>query len=209
MYYSTDSLTGFRATATDGELGKVLGFAFDDRTWKVPRLIVRASWLPSHVVMADAYAVKLVDGAKRRIFFDLTKDELRRQPDIHQLPPVHKLGAEATSLRDTSEVIGYRIEATDGTVGQLGDVVVDTRKWRVHELVVREGWLLRSSRAAAPEWVAAIDSAAKQVKLRVDREAVLSARAFNPEAPVNTTHETRVVDYTGKTHLAKREEVVS
>ena len=65
-----------------------------------------------------------------------------------------------------------------------------------------------SSRLCSPpKWVGAIDWATKQVKLQVDRETVRSSRVFDLKAPVNTTRETRVVDYTAETHLAKREEV--
>ncbi|MFT4839743.1 MAG: sporulation protein YlmC with PRC-barrel domain [Planctomycetota bacterium] len=223
MYYSTDAITGFRATATDGELGKVLGFGFDDQTWEVSCVIVRAGWFPGHVVMVDSKSVKMVDGAKKRIFFDLTKEGLRNQAAIDSNPPVHKLEerlqsgrsdaspsqaqVESTHLRNTSVVIGYRAEATDGGVGKVCDIIVDTKAWRVHELVVREGRLFGTLRALAPQWAIAIDWATKQVKLLVDKEAVRSSPVFDPKAPVNTTRETRVVDYNAETHLAKREEV--
>ncbi|MFT4514637.1 MAG: sporulation protein YlmC with PRC-barrel domain [Planctomycetota bacterium] len=227
MLYSTDAITGFLAAATDGELGKVLGFGFDDQDWTVPYVIVRAGWLPGRVVMVDSKSVKMVDGANKRILFDLTKDELRHEPDIHSEPPVHKLEesvqlgrhsgedlmvkhkerVEATNLRNTSEVIGYTAEATDGKAGKVSDVVVDTKAWTVHALVVRQGWLFRTHRTASPKWVRAIDWATKEVKICVDWATIRSSPVFNLKAPVNKTHETRVVDYTAESHLQQREDV--
>lgn len=225
MYYSTNALTGYEATATDGDLGKVLGFGFDDRSWQVPYVIVRAGWIPGRVVMVDADKVTVVDGEKQRIYFDLTGAEMRAQADIHDRPPVHlveeharKQSEEATaeallaqargsSLRNSSEIVGYVVDALDGRAGKVTDLIVDTRSWSVHQLVLRRGWF-HGQVFVPTHRIMNIESEGRRVALRVDREEAWQGRRFDEKALVNTTQETRVVDYRANTHLVAREEFV-
>jgi sporulation protein YlmC with PRC-barrel domain len=44
-----------------------------------------------------------------------------------------------THLRSALDVAGYEIEATDGTVGRVTELVVDDKDWAVKELVVETG----------------------------------------------------------------------
>ena len=213
MYFSTEAITGFRCTAADGDLGKILGFGFDTEKWRVRCLFVRLGWLPGHVVLVDPESVRMVDGAKRRVHLDLTVDELRRHPATRRnWSTVGAAGrqngsAGARQLRNTSEITGLRAVATDGDAGKISDLVVDTNSWRIRELIVRDGWLFRSHRAVPPQWVETIDWDARRLTFEVTRGAIQSSPSYDVEAPVNTTRETRVVDYAARTHLSRREEM--
>jgi len=214
MYYSTKAIKGFKATAKDGAIGKIAGFCFDEHTWKLPYVMANTGWFGGHVISIDPGSIKMIDGSKRRVYFDATRAELMEHTgESSAAEREEKQGgrldtkAEVTGLRDSSAVIGYRAAAIDGPAGKVADLIIDTKHWQVHEVVIREGLLLRRQHAISPQWIASIDAEAREMKLDVNRETLGSSRRFDPAAAVNTTLETRVVDYKANTHLESREEV--
>jgi hypothetical protein len=60
-----------------------------------------------------------------------TKEEVEVRRQFHHRDDKH--------LRSTQAVTGYRIEATDGTIGQVTGFLVDDRSWEIRELVVEAG----------------------------------------------------------------------
>ncbi len=66
MLHITSALKGCRLELTDGSLGKVDDFLFDDRTWKIRWLVVdTGSWLSGHKVLLHPSAIKEADPDER------------------------------------------------------------------------------------------------------------------------------------------------
>lgn len=81
--------------------------------------------------------------------------------------------ASESHLRSSEEVIGYAIEASDGTVGHVEDLLVDDGSWSVAELVVdTRNWLPGRNVLVSPSAVEGIDWKARQVRLRMRREEI-------------------------------------
>lgn len=77
------------------------------------------------------------------------------------LPHPEELGIDrqqsAPGLRSTLEMLGYRVEARDGTVGRLSDLVVDDETWSVRYLIVHtRAWLQGRHVLVMPDWIHAI-----------------------------------------------------
>src|SRR5689334_3805100 len=77
--------------ASDGRLGRVEQCYFDDQSWVLRFLIVRAgSWLAGRRVLLPPWSVKSVDWPHRQFTLSLTRDELRNLPPMHDVAPVSK-----------------------------------------------------------------------------------------------------------------------
>ena len=66
MFRDLEILTGSRVIATDGEIGKVTDFLFNDQSWTIGYLVVDVrSWLIRRDVVLAVAAVKKSDWSKK------------------------------------------------------------------------------------------------------------------------------------------------
>ena len=83
MLRNTESITGFRMLAEDGEIGEVEEFYFDDNSWKVRYLVVNTGgWLAGRRVLISPAALKEPDWERRVFPVALTREQVRLSPDI-------------------------------------------------------------------------------------------------------------------------------
>jgi len=83
MLRNINSLIGHKIQATDGELGKVDEFYFDDRTWDIRYMVVKTgSWLSERKVLIVPAAMKAPDWKSKTFPVALTREQVRNSPDI-------------------------------------------------------------------------------------------------------------------------------
>lgn len=91
MLSNAGHLKGFVIHATDGELGTVDQFYFDDETWAVRYLIVETGgWLGGRPVLISPYSVVHTDWQARRLDVALTKKQVENSPDVEMHRPVSR-----------------------------------------------------------------------------------------------------------------------
>ena len=86
------SLQGFDIQGTDGSIGTVSDFLFDDKTWALRWLVVdTGTWLIERKVLIHPSAIKAptYEGG-RRLAVSLTKAQIEDSPDIHNDAPVSR-----------------------------------------------------------------------------------------------------------------------
>jgi sporulation protein YlmC with PRC-barrel domain len=91
MQRNINSLIGYNLEGTDGEIGKVTDFYFDDDTWTIRYLILQTgNWFSGRDVLISPEAlVKSI--WKPGIFpVNLTKDQILNSPDIDTDKPVSR-----------------------------------------------------------------------------------------------------------------------
>ena len=89
MLNVVSSLKGFDIQATDGSLGTVSDFLFDDSTWKVRWLVVdTGKWLTGRKVLVHPSAVGHADYGSQELTVALTRTQVTDSPDIAQDRPV-------------------------------------------------------------------------------------------------------------------------
>jgi hypothetical protein len=114
-------------------------------------------------------------------------------------PPRALEHLENRHLRSFSEVRGYRIEAVDGSIGHLADLIVDTDRWPIRYAVVDTGnWLLSRPVLVALGWIERIDWSASMVRIDLAKEKIAESPAFDPLEPVNRDYEKRLYDFYGR-----------
>jgi hypothetical protein len=84
-------LKGLVIQATDGELGTVDQFYFDDETWAIRYLTVETGgWLDGRQVLISPHSVSEVDWPAKRLDVTLTKAQVQNSPDINTHHPVSR-----------------------------------------------------------------------------------------------------------------------
>lgn len=91
MQHTIDSLTGFKMNATDGEIGEVKEFYFDDETWDIRHVIVETGgWLSSRKVLIAPQALLSPDWENKNFPVNLTQEQIKTSPLIDTDKPVSK-----------------------------------------------------------------------------------------------------------------------
>ena len=96
MLQNAWKLKGFYIQATDGKIGRVDDFYFDDITWSVRYVVVdTGNWLSGHEVLLSPVALSGIDHQKRCIKISFTRDYVAAAPDAEsQLPVTRQWEAE-------------------------------------------------------------------------------------------------------------------
>jgi hypothetical protein len=77
--------------ATDGELGTVKEFYFDDESWGIRYLVVKTgNWLSGRHVLISPISVVRTDWHANSLHVALTKKQVENSPDIHTHQPVSR-----------------------------------------------------------------------------------------------------------------------
>jgi uncharacterized protein YrrD len=180
MVHSIQQRYGEKLRATDGEIGYVRDFYFDDKTWTIRYLVAdTGGWLSGRQVLISPRALGHLYPEGNVILVNLTREQIEKSPSIDEHKPVSRQQEEEfhrhygypyyaeawplwglagypvivppppvaegerergdARLRSARFVKGYKIEATDGVVGELADYRVDGRTWIIREIVVECG----------------------------------------------------------------------
>jgi hypothetical protein len=167
MLHKIKDLQGDALHAEDGEVGSVDDLYFDDEDWDVRYLVVNTRrWIPGRRYLVSPIAIDrerpLVAGDIR---VDLTREQIAACPTV----------ADA-SLRSSAEVIGCGIEARDGAIGSVADLVVDDETWEITDVLVdSRQWLPGKLLLISPAVIERIDWPEKKMHLRLAREDILQA----------------------------------
>jgi len=84
-------LTDYKLCATDGEIGKVREFYFDDRTWTIRYLVAETgSWLSEQQVLISPYALDPANTADKIIPVHMTRAQIEKGPALATDRPVSR-----------------------------------------------------------------------------------------------------------------------
>jgi hypothetical protein len=198
-------LEGLTLTALDGHAGRIKDVYFDDETWQVRYLVADTSPWPTgiHVAIPPRH-VAAIDVKQNRIEVDLTRLEIERNPVLDSALPVSAQlrttgvsaigrpmywgfgagGAPAREalrdahLRSARYVTGFRVQATDGQLGHVIDLLVNDEDWTIPYLMTdTTHWRMGRPRLLSTGCVERIELAAPQVLTRISREEIESAPA--------------------------------
>ena len=84
-------LKGYAIDASDGRIGTVSDFLFDDQTWKMRWLVADVgTWWSGHKVLIHPSAIDGVDHELREVGLSLTKERIKGSPDAREDEPVSR-----------------------------------------------------------------------------------------------------------------------
>lgn len=201
----------------DGPLGDLTDLLFELPSWIAPYGGIRrrnrsagedAALLPTELLEAAATGgASFATSAGRAVFARApalpTEGELTRAEEVErrrvsdralrggdpaELPP-----APGSALHGLKALMGGRLHAFDGDIGNVTDALVEVAPWHVRYLVVATHARPSPSHVVlATAWVASIDWGAVRVTAEVDRETVRTSPAYDPERPVHPEYAARL-----------------
>ena len=227
MLRSAAEMFGYHVYASDGEIGQVCNFFFDDRLWVVRYLVVETgSWLKSRRVLVSTTALGQPDWSRWVFPVGLSREQIQNSPDIDADMPVSRQqelamsfyygwpsywslsGVPATApvetagdptLRSMREVRGYRIQAGDGEIGHVEDFILDDQSWALRYIVVEtRNWLPGKKVLVNPDWIGQVSWSAGEVAVNLQREAIASAPEYGPSPWVDRLYEIQLYRHYGR-----------
>ena len=255
MFQSVNELKGQVIHASDGELGTVDHFLFDDESWTIRYLVVETGKLLGRKVLISPISIDRkhkTDG----LALSLTKEQIRNSPGIDTDKPVSRqhetqyfnyygypyywggpglwggtaypIGHPATTgslgypdrtsgytgtaatarpqpakeedphLRSTKEVIGYYIEASDGSIGHVEDFLIDNENWAIRYMVVDTvNWRPGKKVVVAPQWIKDVSWMESRVYVNLSRKRIKNAPEYDPAAIVDREYEVKLYEHYG------------
>ena len=91
---SCDEVVGYDIVATDGSIGEVDDFVFDDQNWAIRHLVVDTrKWLPGKRVLLSPADIDHVSWEEREVRVKVTRDAVRDAPEYESS---HRAGSDVT-----------------------------------------------------------------------------------------------------------------
>ena len=91
MLRTLNDLQDYAIRATDGDIGHIADFYFDDEAWVIRYLVVdTGNWLSSRKVLISPIAIGRPDWTAKVLPVSITKEQVRDSPDIDADKPVSR-----------------------------------------------------------------------------------------------------------------------
>jgi hypothetical protein len=91
MLQNVKQLYGNKLRASDGDIGHVSDFYFDDQSWALRYLVAdTGSWLPGRQVLLSPHAFGNVHHAGKHLLVNLTRKQIESSPPIESHKPVSR-----------------------------------------------------------------------------------------------------------------------
>ena len=157
MLHAADTLRRMTIHATDGELGRVTEFYFDDTTWTVRYFVVRTgSWLAGRDVLLTPAVIEACDWHRPELRVSLTMDQVRDSPDVSTARPVSRL-QEIEYLRYYDQPPYWMLGADVGGAAVALDAAMRTAATEAEAAGAEPPTHLRSSQEVAGYRLEALD----------------------------------------------------
>jgi hypothetical protein len=207
MLYLAKQMYGALVEATDGKLGKLVDFLFDDRDWSIKNLVLDAgTWLNSRRVTLPPDLIRHKAWSDHRLMIaGLTRDQVLKSPNVE----THVTVGDATRLetatimdwglywihildhpwqvtddphiRNTEEMTGYHLHETDGRIGHVADFLIEDETWKIRFLEAdTRNWWPGKHVLVAPERIESIEGANRIVRVNLTRDALVHAPVYHP-----------------------------
>jgi len=187
MLRRLNDLEGYPIEATNGAIGQVTDFLFDDESWVVRYLVVQTGeWLSNRSVLISPIAIGQPVWSYRTLRVPMTTDQVRNSSDADTNKPVSLQSdlaparKDASHLRSANAVRHYHIEANDGGIGHVQGLLLDEDTWAIRYLIVdTSNWWLGHKVLIAPQWIHGVSWSERTVSINLTREAIKGSPPYD------------------------------
>jgi hypothetical protein len=139
-------------------------------------------WGSSGLWGVGAYPTSLSPGMWRGV----PERPAEKAPDVH--------------LRSATELTGYHIRGSDGTIGHVADFIVDDGTWEVRYLVVDTShwWAADKRVPISPAWATSVNWPKREVNVDLTRQAIKGSPPWDAAAEISREYEGRLHDHFGR-----------
>jgi hypothetical protein len=120
--------------------------------------------------------------------------------EVEELLKIGRFKDRDNELRSSKELMGYKLEAKDGDIGRVTDLIVEEPGGDIRYIVADfNTWLPGRKVLVAVTWADGISWAESKISVNMlTRENLKNCPEYNPAAPVNREYEQRLYDYYGR-----------
>jgi hypothetical protein len=211
MLEKASTLKGYTLNSLDGEIGKVGDFFFDDRYWSVRYLLAdTAAWLSGKQALISPGNLSSEFGHSHRFSVELTKEKIKESPYLEPGTPVSQQLEDSRfgylgwpmyypHLRNTKQMSDCRLAASDGEIGQVQDLLIDSGTWTIRYLVINT----RNSSddkyvVVAPEWIDRVSWKEAKVFTSLSSASIKPAPEYRTESPQTRVYEEELHRHYGR-----------
>lgn len=174
MFGSIKEMCGLRVETRDGPIGRLNTLYFGEDDWMTQALGVSSLDLPAgREWLVPPGAVTLVDPANGRIALRVTR------PQLEQAAQTQTRATGGRLLHSCVDLLDGLVVATDGAVGHLDDLLLDSRNGQIRFAVIDthrrrpdRRVLIRTS------WLHDIDALRRQVRVMVKGAVIEACPAY-------------------------------
>lgn len=207
MLRSSTELARYDVEATDGAIGNVRDFYFDDRTWHIRHMVIDLSGFLNNDLLISPQDIATLKFPEEVIVLDLDKAEVASRPEAGSAPPVSRQRQDSSGqpqashdphLRSANTMAAYRVATTDGELGHVHGLMIETTTWTIRYLIVDTGELLTAKMVLlAPQAISRIDWQRALVTVDVPSDTVRNCPQYDGNAELNREYEAFLHDYYG------------
>jgi len=173
MLHLAQKIAGTTVNGTDGEIGTLEDFYFEEAGWNVRYLLVdTGSWFDGKRVLLSPSAVQGGWG-RTGVHVNLSRDDVRNSPALDDEAMPEIADERLDSVKTTS---GYHIRARNGEIGHVDDFLIGQDSWRIRYLLVdTSNWIGGRSVIVSSDAVERVDKEDNQIYVAADRDAIKNA----------------------------------
>jgi hypothetical protein len=102
-------------------------------------------------------------------------------------------------LRSCKEVVGYHIDATDGDIGHIHDMLVDECTWAIRYVVVEtNNWFGAHQVLIVPQWIRSVSWPDHMLSVNLNRKQVKEAPLYDSTAQLEREQEESIYRHYGR-----------
>jgi uncharacterized protein YrrD len=185
MLHLAQKVAGVTVSGTDGEIGTLEDFYFEEDGWNVRYLLVdTGAWFNGKRVLVPPSAVQ-GDWGRGGVHINLSRNDVRNGPALDD----DATAAPDGNLDSVKETSGYHIHARNGEIGHVDDFLISEDSWRIRYLLVdTSNWIGGRSVIVSSEAVERVDKTDNHIYVAADRDAIANAPALESiEAALSRT----------------------
>jgi len=102
-------------------------------------------------------------------------------------------------LRNSKDLEGCAIGATDGTIGEVKDLYFDDETWAISYLIVNtSNWWLGHQVLVAPQWIREVNWSRSHVSVELTRKVLKEAPPYDANSPLDRGQEIALFEHYGR-----------
>lgn len=204
MLQQAQTIKTYTLCASDGDLGCLKEFYFDNFYWNVRYLEVdTGSWLNERRVLIPPSAINTANETDPILSVNVTRKQIETSPTLDSDEPIsrqyekdfatyyrlpeHHYGFDpetgrSPNLGTTQDVSGYHIQAQDGEIGHVVDFIIDMKTWDIRYLLVdTKNWWAGKKVLISRKWIERILYDESNIIINQTMEKIRQSAEYKPE----------------------------
>lgn len=208
MLRSTTELLRYDIEASDGKVGKVADFYFDERTWKVRFIVIDTDgMLGDNLIMVQAHDVAEIRFPEEALVLNMTQSNVEEGSGQAMFPSgsskvpdgvAEVLPSNGLVIRSVDQTGCFEVTCEDGKIGYVHGLLIETANWSIRYLIVDTGhWLPGKLVLLSPLAVDQIEWEDRIIRTDVTTEGVKNCPAYDIASEISREYEAFLHDHYG------------